>query len=68
MAPGGRNYTITMRIGEDGTRYVRIREVPAAQGRSVRRSARHWVSVLADSLTMLKAGFQKVLRSASRRA
>ena len=59
--PGGRNYTVTMRIGEDGTQYVRIHEArPAAQ----RRSARQRVSALAESVTMLKAGFQKALRRA----
>ncbi len=64
MVAGGPNYTITMRTGEDGTQYVRIREAPAARS----RIARHWVSALAESLTMLKARFRKALRLASRRA
>ena len=62
---GGRNYKITMRIGKDGTQYVRIREVPP-EARS--RPAGQWVSALADSLTTLKDGFQKALRVATRRA
>ena len=59
-----RNYTVTMRTGKDGTQYLRIRETPPAHS----RSARQWVSTLAESLTMLKAGFQKAFRFASRRA
>ena len=31
----GRNYTVTMRTGKDGTQYLRIRETPPAHGRPV---------------------------------
>ena len=61
---GGRNYTITMRTGADGTQYVRISEVQPPHS----QPARHWVSAMAESLTMLKTGFQRALRFASRRA
>ncbi len=62
---GERNYTIRVRYGKDGTQYVLIREVsPEASSRSVR----HWAAALAEHLTMLKDGFQKALRLASRRA
>ena len=61
---GGRNYTVTMRTGEDGTEYVLIREALPPRSRPVRQ----WVSALAERLTLLKAGFQKALRLASRRA
>ena len=62
---GGRNYTIRVRYGKDGTQYVLIREVPPVASS---RSVCHWVSALAEGLTVLKAGFQKVLRLAIRRA
>ena len=62
---GERNYTIRVRYGKDGTQYVLIREVsPKASGWPLR----HWVAALAESLALLKAGFQKALRFASRRA
>ncbi len=62
---GERNYTIRVRYGKDGTQYVLIREVsPEAS----RRSVRHWAAALAERLTMLKDGFQKAFRLASRRA
>ena len=64
MVPDGRNYTITMGTGEDGTQYVRIHETPLAHSRAVR----HLVSALTESLAMLKASFQKALRFTSRRA
>ncbi len=60
----GRNYTITLRAGEDGTQYLLIREAPLAGN----RPARQWVSALAERLAVLKAGFQKALRLAIRRA
>ena len=59
-----RNYTIRVRYGKDGTQYVLIREVSPA---SSRWPLRRWVSALAESLSMLKTGFQKALRLASRR-
>ena len=61
----GRDYMLTMRTGADGTLYVLVRELPlAASGWPVR----DWAPALAEILTMLKAGFQKALRFASRRA
>ena len=60
----GRNYTVTMRTGKDGTQYLRIRETPPAHGRPVR----HWVLTFVESLNSFKAGFQKAFRSVSRRA
>ncbi len=60
----GRNYTLTFRAGEDGTQYLLIREVPLTGS----RPARLWVPALAGSLKMLRIGFQKALRLASRRA
>ncbi len=62
---GERNYTIRVRYGKDGTQYVLIRELSS---KASRRSVRHWAAVLVDRLTMLKAGFQKAFRLASRRA
>ena len=61
---GGRNYTLTMRTGADGTQYVRISEVQPPHGQPLR----HWASALAERLTMLKIGFQKAFRFANRRA
>jgi hypothetical protein len=63
MVANGRNYTIALRTGEDGTQYVRIREALPHS-----RSARRWVLSPAESLTMLKTGLRKALRLASRRA
>ena len=60
----GRNYTISMRTGADGTQYVRISEAPLPHSQPARRR----VSALAESLTMLKIGFQKAFRFANRRA
>ena len=61
---GGRNYTVTMRTGADGTQYVRISEAPLPHS----QPARHWAAALAERLTMLRNGFQKAFRLASRRA
>ncbi len=60
----GRNYTITLRAGEDGTQYLLIREAPLAAS----RPARQRVPAGAGSLKVLRIGFQKALRLASRRA
>jgi hypothetical protein len=60
--PSGRAW---LKVDEDGTQYLLIREAPSA-ARS--RPVRHWVSTFAESLTILKVGFQKALRFASRRA
>ena len=60
----GRNYTIRLRTGKDGAQYLLIREAPPERS----RPARQWVSALAERLAMLKTGFQKALRLASRRA
>ena len=57
---GGRNYTLNLKIGEDGTHYVRIREVRGAASRPARR--------LAESLNSFKSGFQRTFRFVSRRA
>ena len=62
---GERNYTIRVRYGEDGTQYVLIREVPPVASRW---PLRHWASALAARLMILKAGFQKALKFAGRRA
>lgn len=59
-----RNYTVTMRTGEDGTQYLRICETPLARG----RPARNWASTLTENLNLLKAGFHKAFRFVSRRA
>ncbi len=60
----GRNYTITLRAGEDGTQYLLIREAPLADS----RPARQRVPAVAGSLKVLRTGFQKALRLAIRRA
>ena len=61
---GGRNYTITVRTGKDGTQYVRIRETPPARVPLARRIA----LTLAENLNLLKAGFQKAFNFVGRRA
>ncbi len=60
----GRNYTLTLRAGEDGTQYLLIRGAPLAAS----RPARQRMPALAGSLKTLRTGFQKALRFASRRA
>ncbi len=60
----GRNYTFTLRAGEDGTQYLLIREAPRAGSRPVRQR----VLAVAGSLKTLRIGFQKALRLAIRRA
>ncbi len=60
----GRDYTISMRTGADGTQYVRISEAPLPHS----QPSRHWAAALAERLTMLRTGFQKAFRLASRRA
>jgi hypothetical protein len=60
----GRNYTFSMRAGEDGTQYVLIREMLPARSEPVR----HLALTLIESLNSFKAGFQKAFRFVSRRA
>ncbi len=60
----GRNYTLTMRTGKDGTQYLRIREPQPVRSRPVRQLALTFV----ESLNSFKAGFQKAFRFVSRRA
>ncbi len=55
--PCEQNYTLTARVGEDGTQYLLIREAR-------NRPARHGVSALAESMTILKTRLQKALRLA----
>ena len=57
-----RNYIVTMREGQNGAQYLRIREVQTAR----RRSARDLVAAIHQHLNLFKAGFQKALRSVSR--
>ena len=60
----GRNYTFTLKAGEDGRQYLSIREIQP--GRS--RPARHLALTFVESLNSFKAGFQKAFRFVSRRA
>ena len=60
----GRNYTVTMRTGKDGTQYLRIRETQPARSRPARQLA----LIFTEKLNLFKAGFQKALRFVSRRA
>ncbi len=63
MVASDRNYTFTMRPSQDGTQYLRIREIqPARSG-----FARRLVFTLSESLNSFKAGFQKAFRFVSRR-
>ncbi len=68
MVAGGRNYTITVRAGKDGTQYVRIRETPPARVPLARHLARRLALTLAENLNLLKASFQKAFRFVGRRA
>ncbi len=61
--PDERNYTITFRVGEDGTQYLRIRETGLKRNWSARRLA----LMFAGSWNLLKAGSQRALRFVSRR-
>ncbi len=60
----GRNYKFNLKVREDGTQVLLIRE--AAPVRS--RPARQLAAALAERLNSLRTGFQKALRLASRRA
>ena len=60
----GRNYTFTMKAGDDGRQYLRIREIQPVRSRPARQLALTFV----ESLNVLKAGFQKAFRFVSRRA
>jgi hypothetical protein len=60
----GRNYTFTMKAGEDGTQYLLIRELQPAHS----QPARDLALGFSESLNSLKAGFQKAFRFVSRRA
>ncbi len=54
--PGERDYTITYRVGEDGTQYLRIREAGLE---------RNWLAlILAGGWNLLKAGLRFVSRHA----
>ncbi len=55
--PCEQNYTLTVRVAEDGTQYLLIREIR-------NQPTRHGVSALAESMTILKARLQKALRLA----
>ncbi len=56
--PDERNYTMTYRVGQDGTQYLRIRKAGLE---------RNWLArIFAASLNWLKAGFQSALRFVSR--
>ncbi len=61
---GRQNYTFILKAGEDGTQYLLIRKALPPHS----RLARQGIPVLAEGLTMLRIGFQKALKLASRRA
>jgi hypothetical protein len=56
-----RNYIVTMREGQNGAQYLRIREVQTARG-----GARNLGAAIHKNLNLFKAGFQKALRFVSR--
>ncbi len=61
--PDERNYTITFRVGEDGTQYLRIREAELERKWLARRPrARRPALIFAGSWNLLKAGLRFLSR------